>query len=84
MMSHPKKSREWGAGKAFPNPQADGRALPPDQRVPAARLFRAAPPLNFALALSGVRMRHCLLGLRLPIAIYCLFFDYLAVALRIR
>ncbi|HEX4509585.1 MAG TPA: VTT domain-containing protein [Burkholderiaceae bacterium] len=38
-----------------------------------------APPLNVALALSGVRFRHYLLGtligLPLPIAAYALFFD---------
>lgn len=38
-----------------------------------------APPLNVALALSGVRFRHylagSLLGLPLPIAAYTLFFD---------
>lgn len=45
-------------------------------------LFQTAPALNYALALSGVRFRHyllgTLLGLPLPIALYCLFFDYLA------
>jgi uncharacterized membrane protein YdjX (TVP38/TMEM64 family) len=43
------------------------------------------PALNYALALSGVRFRTyllgTLLGLPLPIALYCLFFDYLAMLL---
>ena len=50
-------------------------------------LFQTVPALNYALALSGVRFRHyllgTLLGLPLPIALYCLFFDYLAKALKI-
>lgn len=45
-------------------------------------LFQTVPALNYALALSGVRLRHyligTLLGLPLPIALYCLFFDTLA------
>ncbi len=45
-------------------------------------LFQTLPAVNVALALSGVRLRHyllgTLLGLPLPIALYCLFFDYLA------
>lgn len=45
-------------------------------------LFQTLPALNYALALSGVRFRAyllgTLLGLPLPIAVYCLFFDYLA------
>ncbi|BAN46845.1 VTT domain-containing protein [Metapseudomonas resinovorans] len=44
-------------------------------------LFQTVPPLNYALSLSGVRFRHyllgTLLGLPLPIAVYCLLFDYL-------
>lgn len=44
-------------------------------------LFQTLPALNCALALSGIRLRHyalgTLLGLPLPIAVYCLFFDYL-------
>jgi uncharacterized membrane protein YdjX (TVP38/TMEM64 family) len=40
------------------------------------------PTVNYALALSGVRFRDYLLGtligLPLPIALYCLFFEYLA------
>lgn len=50
-------------------------------------LFQAMPALNYALALSGVRFRiyllGTLLGLPLPIALYCLFFDYLAMWLNI-
>nr|WP_298147709.1 VTT domain-containing protein [uncultured Pseudomonas sp.] len=50
-------------------------------------LFQTVPALNYALALSGVRFRHyllgTLLGLPLPIALYCLFFDYLAMWLNI-
>lgn len=46
-------------------------------------LFQTAPALNYALALSGVRMReYCialLLGLPLPLALYSLFIDYLAM-----
>jgi uncharacterized membrane protein YdjX (TVP38/TMEM64 family) len=45
-------------------------------------LFQTVPALNYALALSGVRLRHyllgTLLGLPLPIALYCLFFEQLA------
>jgi uncharacterized membrane protein YdjX (TVP38/TMEM64 family) len=45
-------------------------------------LFQTVPALNYALALSGVPFRTyllgTLLGLPLPIALYCLFFDYLA------
>jgi uncharacterized membrane protein YdjX (TVP38/TMEM64 family) len=44
-------------------------------------LFQTAPPLNYALAMSGIRFREyligTLLGLPLPIFFYCLFFDYL-------
>ena len=51
-------------------------------------LFQTAPPLNYSLALSGVGVRAyllgTLLGLPLPIAVYCLLFDFLAGALQIR
>jgi len=44
-------------------------------------LFQTAPALNYALAMSGIRFRNymvgTLLGLPLPIMLYCLFFDYL-------
>lgn len=47
-------------------------------------VFQTLPTLNYALALSGMRLRHyvtgTLLGLPLPIAVYCLFFDYLITA----
>jgi hypothetical protein len=50
-------------------------------------LFQTVPALNYALALSGVRFREymiaTLLGLPLPIALYCLFFDFLARLLRL-
>lgn len=45
-------------------------------------LFQTLPAVNFALALSGVRFRTyllgTLLGLPLPIAIYCLLLDQIA------
>ncbi len=45
-------------------------------------LFQTVPALNYALAMSGVGFRNyligTLLGLPLPIALYCVFFDYLA------
>jgi len=50
-------------------------------------LFQTLPALNVALALSGVRLRPYLLGnllgLVLPIALYCVFFDYLARTLNL-
>ncbi len=50
-------------------------------------LFQTVPALNYALAMSGIRFRHyligTLLGLPLLILLYCLFFDYLARALKI-
>lgn len=50
-------------------------------------LFQTVPALNYALALSGIRFRQymigTLIGLPLPIALYCLFFDYLARMLKI-
>jgi uncharacterized membrane protein YdjX (TVP38/TMEM64 family) len=50
-------------------------------------VFQTAPALNYALAMSGVRFRQyiigTLLGLPLPIALYCLFFDYLARVLHV-
>jgi uncharacterized membrane protein YdjX (TVP38/TMEM64 family) len=48
--------------------------------IVARTLFQTAPPLNYALALSGIKFRQyllgTLLGLPLPIFIYCVFFDY--------
>lgn len=66
--------------------QLDAR---PIRSVVLARiLFQTAPPLNYALAMSGVRFRDyllgTLLGLPLPIVLYCLFFDYLERWLGIR
>jgi uncharacterized membrane protein YdjX (TVP38/TMEM64 family) len=50
-------------------------------------LFQTVPALNYSLALSGVGFRDhltgTLLGLPLPIFLYCLFFDYLAMLLKI-
>lgn len=50
-------------------------------------LFQTVPALNYALALSGIKFRQyfigTLLGLPLPIVLYCLFFEYLAKALNI-
>lgn len=50
-------------------------------------LFQTVPPLNYALAMSGVKFRHylvgTLLGLPIPIVVYCLFFDYLAKMLKV-
>jgi uncharacterized membrane protein YdjX (TVP38/TMEM64 family) len=50
-------------------------------------LFQTVPALNYTLAMSGVRLRPylmgTLLGLPLPILLYCLFFDYLAKALKL-
>ncbi|EXI82288.1 MAG: hypothetical protein AW10_00736 [Candidatus Accumulibacter appositus] len=50
-------------------------------------LFQTVPALNYVLAMSGVRFREymlaTLLGLPLPIALYCLFFDFLARLLRL-
>jgi uncharacterized membrane protein YdjX (TVP38/TMEM64 family) len=51
-------------------------------------LFQTAPALNYALAMSGVRFRSylvgTLLGLPLPIALYCVFFDLVARTLAVR
>lgn len=50
-------------------------------------LFQTVPALNYTLAMSGVRFRDyligTLLGLPIPIALYCVFFDYLAKVLKI-
>ena len=47
-------------------------------------LFQTLPTLNYALALSGLRLRDyvagTLLGLPLPIAVYCVFFELLITA----
>jgi uncharacterized membrane protein YdjX (TVP38/TMEM64 family) len=45
-------------------------------------VFQTVPALNYSLALSGIGFRQyligTLLGLPLPIALYCVFFDALA------
>ena len=45
-------------------------------------IFQTVPALNYALALSAVRFRDyaagTLLGLPVPIAVYCIGFDFLA------
>jgi uncharacterized membrane protein YdjX (TVP38/TMEM64 family) len=50
--------------------------------------FQTAPALNYALAMSGTTFRTYLIGtlagLPLPIALYCIFFDFLATALHVR
>ena len=50
-------------------------------------LFQTLPALNYALALSGIRFRHyligTLLGMPLPIIVYCVFFDQLARLLKL-
>lgn len=50
-------------------------------------LFQTVPALNYALAVSGLRFRPyfagTLLGLPLPILLYCYFFDQLALLLHI-
>ena len=50
-------------------------------------LFQTVPALNYTLAMTGVRFRAYLIGtlvgLPVPIAVYCVFFDYLARALKI-
>jgi len=51
-------------------------------------LFQTAPAVNYALAMSGIRFRSyligTLIGLPLPIAAYCIFFDVLATRLGLR
>jgi uncharacterized membrane protein YdjX (TVP38/TMEM64 family) len=50
--------------------------------------FQTAPPLNYALAMSGIKFRRYLLGTLLglppPIFLYCVFFDCLAQWLKLR
>ena len=45
-------------------------------------LFQTVPALNYALAMSGIKFRTyligTLLGLPVPIALYCIFFDIVA------
>jgi uncharacterized membrane protein YdjX (TVP38/TMEM64 family) len=51
-------------------------------------LFQTVPALNYALAMSGIKFRTYLIGtlvgLPLPIALYCIFFDILATGLHVR
>ena len=51
-------------------------------------VFQTQPAVNAALAMSGVKFRGyligTLLGLPLPIALYCIFFDLLANLLHLR
>lgn len=50
-------------------------------------LFQTAPALNYVLAMSGIPFRTYMagtvIGLPLPIALYCLFFDALGTQLHI-
>lgn len=60
----------------------------PVRSVAALRLlFQTLPALNVALALSGIGFRHylagTLLGLPLPILVYCLFFEQIATTVGI-
>ena len=51
-------------------------------------LFQTVPALNYALAMSGIKFRTyligTLIGLPVPIALYCIFFDILATGLHVR
>lgn len=46
-------------------------------------MFQTLPAANYALALSGIGMRNymigSLLGLPIPIALFCVFFDFLVI-----
>ena len=58
-------------------------ATHPVQSIIVARLcFQTLPALNYALAMSGIKLRHLvlgtLIGMPLPIALYCVFFDGIA------
>lgn len=50
-------------------------------------LFQTMPALNVALAISGIKFRQyliaTLLGIALPIMLYCVFFDYLVKVLKL-
>jgi uncharacterized membrane protein YdjX (TVP38/TMEM64 family) len=63
-------------------------ATHPVQTVIVARLcFQSLPALNYALAMSGVKLRHLIAGtlIGMPpfIALYCVFFDQIATWLGI-
>jgi uncharacterized membrane protein YdjX (TVP38/TMEM64 family) len=49
--------------------------------------FQTVPALNYALAVSGIKFREYLIGtlvgLPAPIAVYCVFFEYLAKVFKI-
>ena len=51
-------------------------------------LFQTMPALNYALGMSGMKFRSYLIGtvvgLPVPIALYCIFFDLLATGLHVR
>ena len=51
-------------------------------------LFQTVPAPNYALAMSGIKFRTyligTLLGLPVPICLYCIFFDILATGLHVR
>ena len=61
---------------------------PLQSMVIARMLFQTLPALNYALAMSGVKLKNyilaTLLGLPVPIALYCIFFDQLAAWLHIK
>ena len=50
-------------------------------------LFQTMPALNYTLALSGVTLRHymigTLIGLPVPLLLYCIFFDRILLLLPI-
>ena len=50
-------------------------------------LLQTVPALNYALAMSGIKLRSYLIGtlvgLPVPIALYCVFFDALATGLHV-
>jgi len=50
-------------------------------------LFQTVPALNYALAMSGIKFRTYLIGtlvgLPVPIALYCIFFDIVATELHV-
>ncbi len=55
----------------------------PVQSIALSRIvFQTLSALNYGLAMSGVKLRDymlgTLLGLPLPVALYCVFFDFLA------
>jgi uncharacterized membrane protein YdjX (TVP38/TMEM64 family) len=62
-------------------------ARPVSSIVLLRMLFQTVPALNYTLAMSGVGFRAyltgTLLGLPIPIAVYCVFFDYLAKSFKI-